>query len=257
MLFSFGQGEIEKQKKILFKNERTYGLLLNSNGLGFNFLYAKYIDGFQKRLYSAEFNWIRHPKEVRTVTDDFNSRSYIFGKLNSFYTLNLSMGYQKEIFGKSDKRGIAIRYFALAGPSIGILKPKYYEIGYNPNIIKTEDFNTFYENLQSTHNSGIILGNASFSKGLDEIKIEPGLFAKVGLSFEYAERETIISALELGITLQAYTRKVPMMALETNSRFFPGVFLSYRFGNSLDQRPKNLPPSVNVKMESIHNQEKD
>ena len=38
------QGEIDEQRKILLRDERTFGLSLNSNGIGGDFKYAKRIN---------------------------------------------------------------------------------------------------------------------------------------------------------------------------------------------------------------------
>ena len=123
---SFSQGEIEEER-MYNRSENSGSLLLNSNGWGVNFRIGKRLDGYKKRLIDFDFVGIKHPKEDKKH-HPINDEKLVFGKLNSFFTLKIGYGYQKEIFSKFDKGGIAIKYFYWGGFSFGFLKPVYYII---------------------------------------------------------------------------------------------------------------------------------
>ena len=96
--YAFGQGEIDTQTKIFYRNENTVAGLLTSTGFAINYRYAKRIDAFRKTTYEGELAYIKNPKEVKQSANTYpTSRSFIYGKLNQFYALRGGIGYQKEI----------------------------------------------------------------------------------------------------------------------------------------------------------------
>lgn len=232
----YSQGEIDYQDKIFFRNERTYGLNLNSNGFGVNFRYAKRIDGFSKTLYEGEFNYLKHPKEIKGSIPNTN-RSIIFGKLNSAYSLKFGIGYQKEMFPKKDFGGISIRYFANFGPSAAFLKPLYYE------YLDKNRQSTFFDKFQN-QNHGSIIGRGTFNMGFNELSVKPGAYAKFGFTFEYSKVDEIFHALELGIGIDAYLLPLKIMDaprekilfLLPDDQFFITLFIGYRFGKVIERQ---------------------
>ncbi len=230
----FSQGELDNQQKIFYRNERTIGLLLNSNGVGGNFRYAKRADAFKKSLYEIEFNYLKHPKEVK-VSSDASTGRFVYGKLNAAYTLKGALGVQKEMFQKRDQGGISIRYFYNFGPSLAILKPIYYEYS-------TQD-STYYEKfVDDPAQTSYITGKAAFSIGFSEIKVRPGIYGKFGFTFEYSSEDEIFHALELGLAFDAYLGKVSIMSAPAgkllfvlpDDQFILTLFISYRFGKVID-----------------------
>jgi hypothetical protein len=87
-----------------------------------------------------------------------------------------------------------------------------------------------------THlNQQYIYGKASFFKGIDEISLVPGGYAKLGISFEYSKSDITLHALELGLVLDAFPKKIPIMDTEQNNFLFLSLFISYRFGRVIDK----------------------
>ncbi|QQS50257.1 MAG: hypothetical protein IPM71_11750 [Bacteroidota bacterium] len=224
---AFAQGELDDQDKIFYRNEKTYAFLLNSNGIGGNYRYAKRIDAFRKTLYEIEFNYLKHPKEAKIST--YNNRNIVYGKLNAVYTLKGAIGFQNEMFQKRDQGGISIRFFYNFGPSLAILKPIYYEYIINDEVV--------YDVFQ-LHTSPNIIGKAPFVYGIENLKVQPGIFGKIGYTFEYSKLDDVFHALELGLAFDAYIGKVPIMETESNKllfvlpddQFYLTLFISYRFG---------------------------
>ena len=228
----FSQGEISEQPRIFYRNERSVGVLLNSNGLGVNGRYANRINARKKTIWELDFVGIKHPKEYKYSNPYNSNRRFVFGKLNSFFDLRVGYGKQKEMFKKVDKGGISIRRYFSFGPTLGILKPIYYEVlqytspQSEPYLI-TEKFVTHL-------NQQFIWGKASFFKGINEISVVPGGYGRFGFSFEYSRSDITLHAIETGLILDIFPKKIPIMDTEENNFLFLTLFISYRFGRVVD-----------------------
>lgn len=230
---SFAQGEIDEQQRIFYRNERTVALSLNSNGYGVSFREGKRLDFLNKTIIELDFSILKHPKEMKLSNPWVQAGgSFIFGKTNNVYLLKGSVGRQRELFKKADLGGVAIRYFYAAGPSLAIAKPIYYNVLYatpdNTYELKVEKFS------EDIHHPTDIYNKASFFRGFKEIKIYPGLFARGGFNFEYSKEDKLIHAIEIGASLEAYPRKLPIMATDDNNAVFLTMFVSYRIGIIMD-----------------------
>ena len=226
---AIAQGELDLQQKVFFRNERSLGFLLNSDGLGLSYRQARRINYLNKRLIEIDIGTLKHPKELR-VTNPWTTGtgSFVFGKLNSVMFLRAGPGHQHEIFSKADLGGVAIRYFYSVGPVIALYKPIYYKVLYP--VTQTE-YGIKEEKFEVTiHAPTDIYSKASFFKGLNEIKALPGLYAKGGINFEYSKEDKVIHAIEVGCQINAFPKVIPIMALSDNKAVFFSLFVSYRFG---------------------------
>ncbi len=233
---SFAQGDLDEQQKVFFRNERSFAILLNSDGFGLSFRAGKRIDYLNKRLIEIDFGTLKHPKEVKLSNSYYQTNgSFVFGKLNSVFFLRGGLGHQHEIFRKADLGGVAVRYFYSAGPVLALYKPIYYKVLYpvavNTYQIREEKFEV------SIHQPGDIYAKSPFTKGLNETKALPGLYAKAGFNFEYSKQDKVIHAIEVGSQINAFPKTIPIMATADNKALFFSLFVSYRFGvilNPLD-----------------------
>ena len=142
--------------------------------------------------------------------------SFVFGKLNSVFYLRGGIGHQHEMFSKEDAGGIAIRYFISGGPVIGLYKPIYYRVLY-PVSGTLNEYELREEKFDITiHDPTMIYSKASILKGLNETKALPGLYAKGGFNFEYSREDKVIHAIEIGAQINAFPKKIPIMASEDN-----------------------------------------
>jgi hypothetical protein len=230
------QGEIDEQQKVFFRNERSLGILLNSDGFGLSYREGKRVDFLNKRFFEIELGNLKHSKEYRYTYNNYGggSGSFVFGKLNAVYFLRGGLGRQHEIFKKADLGGVAVRYFYSAGPVLALYKPIYYRVLYQVSgsiyyfEIREEKFDV------SIHDPTLIYSKASFFKGLDETKALPGLYAKTGFNFEYSRQDKIIHAIEMGAQINAFPKEIPIMAAPHNKAIFFSLFLSYRIGVIVD-----------------------
>jgi len=241
---ALGQGELDTQEKILYQNERSINLSLNSNGFGAGFRFGQRRTYLSKILYDIDFGYIKHPKEVKISASPYNystSKRYVNGKTNLFVNLRPSIGFQKEIFSKEDRGSIAIKYYVGGGPSIGFTKPVYYDfyiIGkINGEYYIVDTRVEKYEFVQHPTNKEIA-GRAPVWKGFDEIALHPGVHVKGGISFEYSSANQLINALDVGMVFDAFPHKIPIMYTDYNNQFFLTLFICYRFGWVRDAKYK-------------------
>ncbi len=242
----YSQGEIDNQPKVFFRNERSLAGSLVSNGWSVNYRFAKRINSFSSMIYDVDFANLRHPKEIQSQSPYRGGwgRTYVFGKLNEAFVLRGGVGFQKEVFSKLDQGGISIRYFASAGLSLGLLKPVYYikVLGYDPKTydIRVEERAPFDPDyMQSIYD---IYDKESFFVGMNEISINPGAFTRFGVCFEYGSEDRILNAIEGGLQVDAFLKKMPILAVENNRQLFFSLFASYRFGKVLDARRRIQTP---------------
>jgi len=230
-----GQGDLNEQQKVFFRNEKSFGFQPNTDGVGFSYRTARRTDYLNKNILEYEFGTIKHPKEYKLSNPLTQGSSFVFGKLNFPVYLRASIGRQTELYKKADLGGVSIRMFYSGGPVLAVYKPVYYKVMYfittSEFYIKEEKFNTNIAVPQD------VWGRASFFKGFDEVKVLPGVYGKGGFSFEYSKEDRVIHAIDIGATLSAYLKEIPIMASPDNKAIFFSLFVSYRFGvvvNPLD-----------------------
>jgi hypothetical protein len=235
----YSQGEIDKQSKVFYRNEQSWSGSLNSNGWGLNYRYNKRLNAFSSIIFDVDFASLRHPKEIKSQSPYKGGwgRSYVFGKTNDAFSIRGGTGYQKELFSKFDQGGISIRLFTGGGLSLALMKPVYYlkVTGYNPitMVLTTEPSLFDPDYMQSIYD---IYDRESFFMGIKDSFVVPGFYVRAGLSFEYSSEDRFVHALEGGIQLEGFLKKLPIMATNDNRQLFLTLFASYRFGKVIDAR---------------------
>ncbi|MCF6366053.1 MAG: hypothetical protein L3J35_07610 [Bacteroidales bacterium] len=221
----FSQGEVDTEHKILFRNEKSFAFVLNSNGYGLGYRYGKRINVHKKFLYEGDFNIVKHNKEKKISNPlTYNIFNFVYGKTNVAFNLRFAVGRHHEIFKKFDRNSVSVRWFYVGGISAMFLKPIYYDVW--SDSINATTVQLFTENTPWW----FIHGKKSFSYGFNEIKVIPGIYAKTGFSFEFSKTDKKLSMLETGISFEAYPKPIKIMETENNPMFFPTIYLAYRFG---------------------------
>jgi hypothetical protein len=213
---------------VLYRNESSFGIYGHTAG-GFGLAYRRgqHVTGKRKRMLEVEVQNFKHPKEIKSVNSYFeNSKGFNYGKLNSFLIFRPGVGHQNVLYQKSDKKSVEIRYSYFLGASLAFAKPVYLEIirDQSDGVISTERYDP------EEHTIDIIYGKAPFFKGMDKTKIYPGGYAKLALSFEYADRYNSIKAVETGLVFDIYPKVLPMMAYNRNQQVFASLFLKIMWG---------------------------
>ena len=139
-LGGLAQQTIYDEARVPFKREMYGGIMLHGDGWGLHFHHAKHRTAVNRRLLSIEFASMKHPKEVKSFNPYYeDSRGYFYGKLNALVILRPTYGRKIQITDKIRKSGVEINWIWGIGPSIGLLKPVYLEIG-KPDAIPYETY---------------------------------------------------------------------------------------------------------------------
>jgi hypothetical protein len=225
--------EYQEEKPVLLRNEASFGFLAHSNGIGIEGKRG-FVQTYNKKWFlEAQLVGMKHPKEIKTINTRFeNPKSFIYGKMNTLTMLRLAAGKQHILNAKAERTGIEIRLNYAGGLSLGITKPVYLIIDrslaqeeMSKPVEEKYDPNDEYQNQVDN-----IIGRAPFTRGLDELKPYPGLFVKTALNFEYAPGNEDIKSLEVGVALDAYGKKIPIMAFTQNKQFFLSFYLTLIYG---------------------------
>ncbi len=214
---------------VLFRNEATGGIFMHSRGFGANYRRYKHVTGKLKRLIEIEAFNMKHPKEI-SEKSDAGGKSFKYGKLNSLLFLRVGFGFQRKLYERAERKSIEIRMITTLGATICFSKPVYLQIAYqdpfNPNgyVVKDEAYNP------AIHNQNNILGRAPLFDGLQNLKLHPGLYGKLGFSFEYGSRTNAIKAIETGVAVDVFPKAVQTMAYNKAENFFVTLYVSFNFG---------------------------
>ena len=232
-LVSFSQSTTEalamgQDVNVLFRNEATGSIFMHSRGFGANFRRLYHVTGKRKRLFEIEMANMRHPKEEKKKND--GQRSYFYGKLNNLLMVRFGYGYQQTLYRRAERKGLEVRMVYAGGPSLCFSKPVFLVVSYQDTLFgggvltKTVAYNPAQDNIVN------ILGRAPMFYGLQDTKIIPGLYAKLGFSIEYGELRNSIKAVEVGVIVDYFPQSAPLMAYVTPEKFFVTLYLGFHFG---------------------------
>ncbi len=215
--------------KVILKKEMSGGGVIHGQGMGILFRKGYNVTAFRRNIWEAEFVGIRSPKQVRINFYGAyysNANSYIAGKLNKVYTLRAGLGQQHQITRKPYWGGVEVRIAYYGGLSVGIEKPIYLFIinQNNYSSLSTERYDPEKHFLDN------IFGRAPFLEGLNKTKFSPGVYAKVGLNFDFGEYNTSIKSLEAGLVADGYAIPVAIMAFSPKHYYFLNFYLNLTFG---------------------------
>lgn len=234
---ALAQQTIYEETRVPYKRELYGGILLHGDGWGLQFYHAKYNTARDRRLLGIEVVGMKHPKEVKSFNPYYeDARGYFYGKSNALLILRPTYGRKLQLTDKIRRSGAEVNFIWGIGPSIGLVKPVYLQIG-KPDRIP-------YENIAverydpAIHDVQNIYGRATWFNGVGEMKPYLGGFGRVALSFEYSTETTGLKGLEVGAMVDVYQKTVPIMAeLEgvRNKQFFFQFYLALQFGKKFVQ----------------------
>ena len=212
---------------LVFSKQSIFGIQFRTNGYGAFYEIGRTKTNRKTNIYRLDITEIKNPKEEKLPTGGFPfGNPYIYGKINYFYQATLGFG-QQYVFGqKGNKNGVAVTAVYNAGISIGMLRPYYVEVidGSSTKVIK-------YSSQDSADFLGPqIFGGGGFGKGWGEMKVKPGAFAKTALRFDYGRFNEVVTGIEVGISVEAYTEKIPILLFQKDRQIFYQGYIALLFG---------------------------
>jgi hypothetical protein len=217
---------------VLYRNESSFGIYVHTaGGVGIAYRRGKHITAKRKRMYEIETQNFKHPKEIRSINPYYeNAKGFVYGKLNSLLIFRPGLGIQNVLYQKSDKKSVEIRYSYFIGAALAFAKPVYLEIKEIGNPFDPQSPASPQRYDPEKHSIDEIYGKAPFLKGIEKTTLYPGGYAKLALSFEYADRYNGLKAIETGAVVDIYPRVIPIMAYNKNQQVFVSIYLKIIWG---------------------------
>lgn len=226
----------QEEGAMVFNKQNVFGLRLNTDGWGLFFEkgYLKTVK--TTTLFSLEIAEKKHPKEKK-LNNLLNSNGflqlgspYVYGKKNSFYQLKPTFGQQRMIGGKTNKNGVAVYAVYAGGISVGLERPYYVQVPDNNSSNGTKAIKYSAADSSDFLTPGNIVMGTGLRYGWNQLKIVPGAHAKLALRFDYGRFNEMVSGIEVGVNVEAYSRKVDIMLLNKNKQVFTNAYIALLFG---------------------------
>jgi len=190
---------------------------------GFGAIYRRYwhVTGKLKRLIEFEGLNMRHPKQM-AIKADGGGKSYDYGKLNALLFIRGGFGFQRTLYERADRKSIEVRMLYSVGLTFCFSKPVFLQVDSNQTVLNVA-YNT-------TINQNNIVGRAPVFEGLQDLRIYPGAYGKLGFSFEYGDRSNAIKAVEVGSVIDCFPKAIQTMAYNKAENFFVTLYVAFHFG---------------------------
>lgn len=225
----------EEEGALIYSKQSAFGFKLNSDGWGTFYEHGKYKTIRKTNLWWVELGERKsHKEEKVTAGQDIGGgfilvgNPYIFGKQNNFYYLKAGLGQQMLIGGKGNKNGVAVSAIYGGGLTMGYLKPYYLSVTDGEG--NTKDIKYSDSTADQFLDASIINGSSGFTKGFSEGKFVPGGYARLALRFDYGRYNELLSAIEVGVNAEYYTKKMPIMINNPDKQFFFNGYVAIEFG---------------------------
>ena len=62
------------------------------------------------------------------------------------------------------------------------------------------------------------------------MKVKPGAFVKTALRFDYGRFNEVVSGIEVGLSVEFYGEKIPIMLLQKDKQIFFQGYIALLFG---------------------------
>jgi hypothetical protein len=216
----------EEEGVIAYKKSFAVGAKLISDGYGAFFELGRASSVRKALLYQLEIGEHKAVKEYKQTNPYVNTIPFIYGKENYFYPVKLGLQQQTLLGNKSNKNGVSVTANYGGGLSLALLRPYYIEVQKGNDYVYVK----YNSPDSSLFLNGPVVGGPTFGKGWSDMSVTPGLYAKAAVRFDYGSYNEVISAIEVGITGEYYTKKVPLLIQNPEKQFFFTGYVSILFG---------------------------
>lgn len=215
-----------------YKHEASGGLRIQTNGLSVYGEFGWIKDIYRTRLLQLEYTYYIDYRQKKQKAPSQGARDYLYGFQNRFHEINLSYGIKRTIADKANRNGVRLSFIFFGGFSLGLLKPYYLNLlqpsdGGIPQV-KPERYST--ANAERFLSKDSIAGAAPIRYGLSQMEPVPGVHLKSGLNFDWGTKDEYVKALEAGVALNLYYKRLPIMINNSNRFYQIALYLSFHFG---------------------------
>lgn len=239
-----GQNNYSNQKGIIYSKEVSTDFRFHTNGAAFGMNFGKIRSVTRTSLFYVGLGEIKHPRETRQnrnfpIGGIGNFRGFIYGKQNNLFALRGGIGEKRYLSEKARRKGVAVGVSYEGGPTLGLLKPYYLVLRFEPadfNLANYRGERYSEDNADRFLSNDKIFGADSFSKGLDEISLLPGLHGKASLHFDWGAFDEFVKAVETGVMIDFFFKSAPLLVEHEsltnnqNRAVFINLFITLQLG---------------------------
>ena len=215
----------EEEGVIKYRKHTVVGAKLTNDGYGGFFEIGRAQSVTRALLFQLEITERKHPKEIKQQAGGFSQNlALIYGKINFFYPVKLGVQEQFLLGNKGNKNGVSVTGNIGGGIIAGLLRPYMLQVDDGQ-----QKFISYYDDTTAFLGGQYIRG-PGFGTGWNRMKMTPGIYLKPAIRFDYGKYNEMVNAIEVGLTTEFYTKKIPQMALQKDRQFFVSAFVSILFG---------------------------
>jgi hypothetical protein len=225
----------DEEGVVTYTKSTAFGFKLVNDGYGAFLEIGRAKSVKKSLLFQFDISERKNIKEEKQTNPQYAGPALIFGKINFFYPVKLGVQQQFLLGNKNNKNGVSITGNLGGGLTLAFLRPYYL------NVYDTSGTAIFrkairYESADSalfTDNYELYYLQASgptFGQGWSDLKITPGAYAKAALRFDYGRYNEAITAIEVGVTAEFYTKGVPQLVYTDPQQLFLNAYVSIVFG---------------------------
>jgi hypothetical protein len=223
----------EEEGALVYSKQNAFGFKFNTDGWGGFYEHGKYKTITKTNIWWIDFGEHKNHKEEKQALTDGSGfqigNPVVYGKINNFYYLKLGVGQQYLIGGKGNKNGVAVTAIYGGGLAFGYLKPYYLTVLDNSTgQINTIRYSAATDSLYRDFT--VITGSAGFTKGWGHGTVAPGLHARAALRFDYGRYNEVLSALEVGVNAEYYTKDMRILLDIPSQHLFLNAYVAITFG---------------------------
>ncbi len=216
----------EEEGVIAYRKHYAVGIKLTSDGYGVSFEKGYSKSAKKTTLFQLEIAEHKHQKEIKQTSNIPGAAPFIYAKVNFFYPIKLGVQKQFLLGNKSNKNGVSVTANVGGGLSFGLLRPYEVEVKKNNELTYIR-----YESADSAlFRSGPVYRGPALGTGWNHLKFTPGLYVKPGLRFDYGRYNDLVSAIEVGVAAEFYSKKIPQMFDNKEKQFFFSAYFTLLFG---------------------------
>lgn len=228
-------------KGIVYSTESSVEMRPHFQGFSLAFKKGKINNYYQTSYRSFEIGYMRDGREKRQtllrerIGLDLRE-PFIYGKRSQFFNLRMTYGQKTFLSEKTKRKGVAMALIYEGGASLGLIKPYYLKVIRRDNSGEEPTIETIRYSEESEAeflDFDNIYGGTNFWKGFTALTPTIGLHGKVGMHWSLGAFEDKVRALEVGLMMDVYPRKIPLMVERddvTNSFFLAKLYASFQFG---------------------------
>ncbi|MFT3980523.1 MAG: hypothetical protein QM687_08640 [Ferruginibacter sp.] len=220
--------KLEEEGVIAHRKQTAFGLKLTTDGYG-GFLEIGRAKSVKRALlFQLDISERKHIKEEKQTGDNGPySTAFIYGKINFFYPVKLGIQMQQLLGNKGNKNGVNITANLGGGLALGLLRPYMLDVDKNGQRVSVK-----YESPDSVYflNHASIYGGPGFGDGWSDLSVVPGVYVKPAVRFDYGRYNEVVSAVEVGLNAEFYSKKIPQMVYQKQKQFFFGAYVAIIFG---------------------------